>query len=348
LSQSFYSRRLPANINRIIGDFSEGVQDFFLEMISAERSPLTIANYAYDFSLFFRFLKEKGKNLENLDAITIKRFFRYIENGYERTVYIQGADGEWVSRKHYHENTRSGKQRKRASLRSLFRYLVIAQVLDKDPMQAYEDASLKTRSKQKVPVFLTMEEISRLLQAVQTFHNKKSNISWIKSRDIAILLLLLNTGMRVSELVNLNINSLQKEGTSFRIVIMGKGGKERMLKLNELVVSAINQYLAERPTHSLALFLNKNFTRLSRKGVSELITKYVREAKLPPKASAISPHKLRHTLATMLLANGENLRVVQEILGHSSIQTTQIYTHVINTEKDDALDKLVSIQSNIL
>jgi integrase/recombinase XerD len=348
LSQSFYSRRLPANINRIIGDFSESVQDFFLEMISAERSPLTIANYAYDFSLFFRFLQEKGKNLENLDAITIKRFFRYIENGYERTVYIQGADGVWVSRKHFHENTRSGKQRKRASLRSLFRYLVTSQVLDKDPMQAYEDASLKTRSKQKVPVFLTMEEISRLLQAVQTFHNKKSTISWMKSRDIAILLLLLNTGMRVSELVNLDINSLQKEGTSLRIVIMGKGGKERMLKLNDLVVSAINQYLAERPTHSNALFLNKNFTRLSRKGVSELITKYVREANLPPKASAISPHKLRHTLATMLLANGENLRVVQEILGHSSIQTTQIYTHVINSEKDDALDKLVSIQSNIL
>lgn len=349
MSQTFYSRRLPPNINRIISDFPEEVQDFFLEMISAERSPLTIANYAYDFSLFFRFLKEKKKSLETLDAMTIKRFFRYIENGYERTVYIQGTGGEWVSRKHFHENTRSGKQRKRASLRSLFRYLVTAQVLEKDPMQAYEDASLKTRSKHKVPVFLTVEEVTRLLQAVNTYHNKKTAISWIKSRDISILLLLLNTGMRVSELVHLDMNSLQREGTSLRIVIMGKGGKERMLKLNNLVVSALNQYLSERPSHAeTALFLNKNFTRLSRKGVSELITKYVREANLPPKAANISPHKLRHTLATMLLANGENLRVVQEILGHSSIQTTQIYTHVINTEKDEALDKLASIQSDIL
>ncbi|MXQ52476.1 tyrosine-type recombinase/integrase [Shimazuella alba] len=345
----FHSRKLPANINRLISEFPEDVQDFFLEMISAERSSLTIANYAYDFSLFFRFLKEKNKDIESLDAITIKRFFRYIENGYERTVYIQNTDGEWITRKHFHENTRSGKQRKRASLRSLFRYLVTAQIIDKDPMQAYEDVSLKARSKKKVPVFLTMEEVTRLLQAVQSYHNRKTTISWIKSRDTSILLLLLNTGMRVSELVNLDVNSLQKAGDSLRIVIMGKGGKERMLKLNSVVVKALEQYLHERPssTHS-ALFLNKNFTRLSRKGISELITKYVREAKLPPKAANISPHKLRHTLATMLLSNGENLRVVQEILGHSSIQTTQIYTHVINTEKDDALDKLATIQADIL
>jgi integrase/recombinase XerD len=340
---------LPPNINRIIGDFPEDVQDFFLEMISAERSPLTIANYAYDFSLFFRFLKEKNKDIDSLDAITIKRFFRYIENGYERTIYIQTSNGEWITRKHFHENTRSGKQRKRASLRSLFRYLVTAQVLDKDPMQAYEDASLRTRSKQKVPVFLTLEEVTRLLQAVQTYHNRKTTTSWIKVRDLSILLLLLNTGMRVSELVNLDVNSLQKAGDSLRIVIMGKGGKERMLKLNTVVVGSLEQYLQKRPSsEETALFLNKNAGRLSRKGISELICKYVREAKLPPKAANISPHKLRHTLATMLLSNGENLRVVQEILGHSSIQTTQIYTHVINTEKDDALDKLASIQADIL
>jgi site-specific recombinase XerD len=216
-------------------------------------------------------------------------------------------------------------------------------------MQAYEDASLRTRAKKKVPVFLTVDEVQRLLHAVQTYHSRKKTTSWIKSRDLSILLLLLNTGMRVSELVNLNKNSIQQAGESLRIVIMGKGGKERMLKLNAVVVRALEQYLQERPnSNDEALFLNKNSTRLSRKGISELITKYVREAKLPPKGANISPHKLHHTLATMLLSNGENLRVVQEILGHSSIQTTQIYTHVINTEKDDALDKLVNIQSDIL
>jgi site-specific recombinase XerD len=116
--------------------------------------------------------------------------------------------------------------------------------------------------------------------------------------------------------------------------------------LNGKTVDALMRYLSllpeEKipPEHRNALFLNKHLQRISRKGVSEIVKKYVKEAQLPPKAASISPHKLRHTLATLLLQGGENLRVVQEILGHSSIQTTQIYTHVINTEKDKALDRL--------
>ncbi|MFS8514877.1 MAG: tyrosine-type recombinase/integrase, partial [Planifilum fulgidum] len=168
-------------------------------------------------------------------------------------------------------------------------------------------------------------------------------------RDRSILLLLLGTGMRVSELVGLNLNSIQPDGETARVIVLGKGGRERMLKLNNTAYQALRDYLAQRPSdgippeHREALFLNRNRTRLSRKGVYEAIQKYVREANLPPKAANISPHKLRHTLATLLLSNGENLRVVQEILGHSSIQTTQIYTHVINSEKDEALKRLDSL-----
>jgi site-specific recombinase XerD len=131
-----------------------------------------------------------------------------------------------------------------------------------------------------------------------------------------------------------------------RIIILGKGGKERMLKLNNKAMEALNDYLRLRPPSKRMdhepdpLFLNKLRKRISRKGVTQIIQKYVQEAQLPPKAANISPHKLRHTLATLLLSSGANLRVVQEILGHSSIQTTQIYTHVINTEKDEALDRI--------
>ncbi|MBA4543602.1 tyrosine-type recombinase/integrase [Thermoactinomyces daqus] len=351
------SRRLPENINRIVAQFPEEVQEFFLEMISADRSKQTIANYAYDFSLFFDFLKSRNKTIYQTDPMTIKRFFRHIENGYERTVYVKlkkkdpktgEINEEWVKRKHFRENSRSGKQRKRASLRSLFRYLVKTHVLERDPMEEYEDATLKSRSRQKVPVFLTREEALRLIEAVYSYHQKKNRKSrdWMEVRDLAIILMFLNTGMRVSELIGLNRNSIQADGDLIRVIIIGKGGKERMLKLNQSAVSALNDYLALRPEEGVppsdreALFLNKNLQRLSRKGVSEIIKKYVAEANLPPKAANISPHKLRHTLATLLLSNGENLRVVQEILGHSSIQTTQIYTHVINSEKDDALDRL--------
>ncbi|PTM58790.1 tyrosine-type recombinase/integrase [Desmospora activa] len=352
-----FSRRLPENINRIIVAFPEDVQEFFHEMISADRSPQTIANYAYDFSLFFDFLASRNLELEDITPKEIKRFFRHIENGYERTIQVQitkkdpvtgETRKEWVERKHFRENSRSGKRRKRASLRSLFRYLLKTDVLDRDPMQEYEDASLRSRHQQKVPVFLTREEAMRLIDAVSTYHNKQKRRTqtWYEYRDRSILLLFLNTGMRVSELVGLNLNSIQHDGDTARVIILGKGGKERMLKLNRPAWEALHGYLEQRPRNGLqtehqeALFLNKNRGRISRKGVYEALQKYVREANLPPKAANISPHKLRHTLATRLLSNGENLRVVQEILGHSSIQTTQIYTHVINSEKDGALDRL--------
>lgn len=346
----FYSRRLPETINRIVNQFPDEVQEFFLEMISADRSPQTIANYAYDFSLFFDFLSSKNIALEEVNAMVIKRFFRHIENGYQRKVAIKikkqdPNTGEitehWIERTHFRENTQSGKNRKKASLRSLFRFLVKNQILSSDPMTEYEDATLKTRTRQKVPVFLTKEEAQRLIQAVTTFHKKKKRQTWFFARDRAILLLLLNTGMRVSELIQLNHNNIQKDGDTLRVIILGKGDKERLLKLNRQAQIALETYLKERPkVDDPALFLNKHRKRISRKAVTEIVKKYVREANLPPKAASISPHKLRHTLATLLLSNGENLRVVQEILGHSNIQTTQIYTHVINTEKDEALDRL--------
>lgn len=349
----FYSRRLPETVNRIVAQFPEEVQEFFLEMISADRSPQTIANYAYDFSLFFDFLKTKNTSLEEIDATMIKRFFRYIENGYQRKVAIKikkqdpqtrKLTEEWIERTHFRENSQSGKRRKKASLRSLFRFLIKNKILSSDPMAEYEDASLKTRSKRRVPVFLTKEEAFRLIQAVSTFHQKKKRKTWLYARDRAILLLFLNTGMRVSELINLNRNNIQSDGETLRVIILGKGGKERMLKLNHHAQTALESYLSQRPeVDDPALFLSKHRKRISRKSVTEIVKKYVREANLPPKASAISPHKLRHTLATLLLSNGENLRVVQEILGHSNIQTTQIYTHVINTEKDEALDRLNQI-----
>jgi integrase/recombinase XerD len=346
----FYARRLPETINKIVGRFPSEVQEFFLEMISADRSPKTIANYAYDFALFFDFLAEHELKFTEVNPMVIKRFFRQIEHGYQRKVQVKIAKkdvttGEtqetWVERTHFRENTQSGKRRKRASLRSLFRFLLKSQVISADPMEVYDDRSLKTRTKQKVPVFLTKEEAYRLIQAVSTYEQKKPRKTWLSARDQAILLLFLNTGMRVSELISLDENNLQPDGGSLRLTILGKGGKERMLKLNEQAHLALNTYLQQRPeTKEPALFLNKYQQRISRKAISEIVKKYVREAKLPPKAAAISPHKLRHTLATLLLANGENLRVVQEILGHANIQTTQIYTHVINSEKDAALDRL--------
>lgn len=353
-----FSRRLPASVNRIIVRFPEPVREFFREMISAERSERTIANYAYDFDLFFSFLQDHRIAYENVSAQDIKAFFRYIENGYVRkvtvnTTYVDQKTGttaeKQIERTHFRENTRSGKARKRASLRSLYRFLLKNDYIGHDPMQEHDDTSLKTSHRNRAPVFLSPEEAKRLIHAVSDYYGEKRTDDRYKpqlaSRDRALMLLMLATGMRVSELVQLDRHSLQSSEGATHITVIGKGNKERVLKLNRTSVQALHDYLEDRKklvkaNDQNALFVNRFGDRMSRKAVYEVIKKYVKVAGLPPKAANISPHKLRHTLATLLLKNGENLRVVQEILGHSSISTTEIYTHVINTEKDQALDQL--------
>lgn len=358
MPQHPFSRRLPESVNRVISRFPLPVQDFLHDMISAERSNQTIVNYAYDFDLFLTYLKEHDISFEGVTAHDIKRFFRYVENGYERklnltTSHIDPRTGEKTERKiqrtHYRENTHSGKARKRASLRSLYRYLQKNNYIAHDPMREYEDTSLKQSRRSRAPVFLTAEEAKRLIDAVTDYYGQNETDrryrKELASRDRAIMLVLLNTGMRVSELVHLNRYSLQSTNGTVHVTVIGKGNQERVLKLNRTAKEALENYFPDREklvrtTGEEALFVNRFGHRISRKAVYEIVKKYVQVAKLPPKAARISPHKLRHTLATLLLKNGENLRVVQEILGHSSIKTTEIYTHVINTEKDQALDHL--------
>lgn len=358
MASQIFSRRLPKNINRIIIRFPSPVQEYLHEMISAERSERTIANYAYDFDLFFSYLHDQNIPFEHVTAEHIKGFFRYIENGYERKVvttvsYVDPRTGQekerQIERTHYRENTHSGKARKRASLRSLYRFLLKNDYLSQDPMREYEAGSLKSNHRSRAPVFLTVEEAKRLIRAVTNYYDQNQTDKRYKqelaSRDRAIMLVLLNTGMRVSELVQLNRYNVQSTEGASHVTVIGKGNKERVLKLNQSATQALEDYVHDRETlvrgtGEEALFVNRFGHRISRQAVYEIIKKYVHVAKLPPKAASISPHKLRHTLATLLLKNGENLRVVQEILGHSSIKTTEIYTHVINAEKDQALDQL--------
>lgn len=358
VTSPFYSRRLPENVNRMINELPPPVREFFYEMISAERSPRTIANYAYDFALFFSYLAQNDLTYQQVTSEQIKQFFRYIENGYVRTVAIKtthvnpktGEEEEkWIRRTHHRENTYSGKARKRASLRSLFRFLHRNGSIGHDPMEQYEDTSLKVGKRHRMPVFLSAEEAKRLIEAVSDYYdNKRQDKRYkpeLESRDRAIMLVLLNTGMRVSELVQLDENSIQNYQGAAYVTVVGKGNKERVLKLNRTAMQAVATYTEDRRklvTHSgqKALFVNRYGKRMSRKTVYEVVKKYVQRAGLPPKTANISPHKLRHTLATLLLQNGENLRVVQEILGHASIKTTEVYTHVINAEKDEALDQL--------
>ena len=343
MSEFPISRKLSVGVNHKISKFPTEVQEYFYEMLDAERSLATISNYAYDFALFLDYLTDRKINLYRVTAQVLKKYFRYLDS-YEREITMKRY-GKTITRKSVFINNYDGKQRKKASMKSIFSYLYKSDVLTRNPMIDYEDLSLRPSVAQKIPVFLSSSECSRLVRAAT---NSKATVGleWLIPRNTAIIVLLLNTGIRISELLALNLNNIQEEDEEYYITVLGKGKRERRLLLNEMTINSLKRYLSVRPDNNPeeeALFLNKNRKRLTRQAVGQLINRYVKEAKLPPKAANISPHKLRHSLATLLLNNGENIRVVQDILGHTNINSTQKYTHIVDSEKDNALKRLTTI-----
>ena len=185
-------------------------------------------------------------------------------------------------------------------------------------------ASIRTPKQERhLPKFLEIEQVKRLLET-------PDDATLLGCRDRAMLETLYSTGVRVSELVALNIQDVDMPGESLRV--RGKGRKERVSPIGPTAVTAIRRYLDMRNADprsaafdQQALFVNKHGQRLSTRSVRRKLDKYLVQCGLDP---SISPHTLRHTFATHMLNNGADLRSVQELLGHQSISTTQIYTHV--------------------
>ena len=175
--------------------------------------------------------------------------------------------------------------------------------------------------RKSLPKYLTLEESSRLLQSVSGANEK---------RDYAILMLFLNCGIRRSELVGLNITDVYED----RIRVVGKGNKERFVYFGSACRKAIDAYLPERNkvvlTDNRALFGSRDHNRISVTAVHRLVKKALLQAGLD--STQFSAHKLRHTAATMMLSGGVDVKTVQEVLGHENLNTTQIYTHIENTE----------------
>ena len=212
----------------------------------------------------------------------------------------------------------SARARKLVAIRSFFNYLVLKRnLLEQNP--AADIAA--PRMRKSLPIYLTESNAVKLLDAVQGPYAE---------RDFCMLLLLLSCGMRVSELAGLNL----KDITSDTVRVLGKGNKERILYLNPACQAALRDYLAVRdgvhvhPKDKDALFLSRNHRRISVDSIQNLVKKTAAAAGLD--AERYSPHKLRHTAATLMLQNGVDVRTLQEVLGHESLNTTQIYTHIDN------------------
>ncbi len=228
------------------------------------------------------------------------------------------------------EYSRATTARKLATLRSFYKFLVKRNYLTSNPV-----ISIKTpKQEKKLPRFLEYEEVQRLLNAPPTN-------TWLGARDRAILETLYSTGMRVSELVALNMEDVDFLGEV--IHIRGKGKKERISPIGSSALQAIQHYIEFRNKRMAndssfdgkVLFANKHGQRLSTRSVRRKMDKYLKEAGLDP---AISPHTLRHSFATHMLNNGADLRSVQELLGHQSLSTTQVYTHVTTSRMKQVYD----------
>lgn len=272
----------------------------FLDYLSMERglAQNTIVSYRYDLIKYIGFLKKKRvSSFNQTNKVFINNYF----------VYLKG------------ENLKINSiSRNLVAVKMFYRFLLMEHLIEEDITSLIEFP----RVSKKLPHVLSLREINLLLDKV----NFKGNLGL---RDQAILELLYATGMRVSELINLKINDINMENCMVKC--LGKGSKERIVPFGSKAYQSLNLYLDKvRPKlvknpDEETLFLNSRGGRLSRQGVFYLVKLYAQKAKIEKK---VTPHTLRHTLATHLLENGADLRSVQEMLGHSDISTTQIYTHV--------------------
>ena len=292
------------------------------------QSQRTISEYYLDLRMFLRFIKLMRADMPidtRLDDIPIKDidlffiesittsevfdFLSYLAN--DRTANPDAAMPDYGI-------TASSRARKLSAIKSFYKYLTVrTKQLQENPVADLEYPKLR----KSLPKYLTMEQSAALLSSVSGPNEK---------RDYAILMLFLNCGIRRSELVGLNLSDVYED----RIRVMGKGNKERIVYFGSSCRKAIDAYLIERNKKVLsdnrALFGSRDNNRISVTAVHRLVKKALLQAGLD--STQFSAHKLRHTAATMMLSGGVDVKTVQEVLGHENLNTTQIYTHIENTE----------------
>ncbi len=292
------------------------------------QSQKTISEYYLDLRMFLRFIKLMRSDMPirtRLDEIMIHDidlnfirsvttsdvfdFLSYLAN--DRTANPDAPLPEYGI-------SASSRARKLSSIKSFYKYLTVrTKQISENPVADLEYPKLR----KSLPKYLTLDQSAALLRAVSGPNAK---------RDYAILMLFLNCGIRRSELVGLNISDVYED----RIRVVGKGNKERFVYFGTPCRKAIEAYMPERNKKVLsdnrALFGSRDSNRISNSAVHRMIKKYLLVAGLDE--TQFSAHKLRHTAATMMLSGGVDVKTVQEVLGHENLNTTQIYTHIENTE----------------
>jgi site-specific recombinase XerD len=206
-----------------------------------------------------------------------------------------------------------------SAFRTFYRFLVERKNLRLDPVRQLQ----LPKAEKKLPLVLTQKQIDELLGAPLRVPKEKAAPTWMPLRDEAILELFYSSGLRLAELASLNVADLDMYTESVRI--LGKGRKERVCPVGLPALESVSRYRAAANVQTGPLFINKSRRRISPRSIWLILKRYLRHTSIP---IAVSPHKLRHSFATHLLDGGADLRSVQALLGHASLSTTQIYTHV--------------------
>lgn len=297
----------------------------YLETIRG-KSINTIDAYRVDLLMFFRFLKLYREEIGDTEFEDIK--INDVDEEFVKKVKLSELYAFMSFLERYRNNSAYARARKVATLKSFFKFLQNkAKIIDENPTLELESPKINKRH----PVYLNLDESITLLNSL----NKNSKNY---QRDYCILTFFLNCGMRLSELCNIKLEKISGD----TLTIIGKGNKERTVYLNESCIYALNEYLKVRDDIKCSdedkefLFLSSRGRGINKRTVEIMVKNATKDAGL--RDQKYTPHKLRHTAATLMYKHGEvDIRALQSILGHESISTTQIYTHV----DDDTLREAV-------
>lgn len=335
-------RELLAELPKFLGDFFRGIEP--------TTSARTRLGYAYDLRIFFRYILEEKKYVEHNDKYSTENMNTIplsilnditpedIEEYMAYLKYYQNGEKEYT-------NDERGIKRKLSSLRTMYHYFYKKQRITQDPTTIVDAPKLHDKN----IIRLEVDEVSRLLDEVESGENltekQKEYHNKTKVRDLALLTLLLGTGMRVSECVGIDISDIDFETNGIRVI--RKGGKEVILYFGDEVCDALLQYLAERKKinaasgHENALFLSMQKKRISVRSVEKLVKKY---AQLVTTMKKITPHKLRSTFGTTLYQETGDIYLVADVLGHSDVNTTKRHYAAIDEQRRRSAKNIVKLR----